>query len=75
MATTYSDVDVVCPYFREQGAVTVSCEGPTDNTKLKVLFRDKNQKDIYMRLRCCDDYGMCKLAMMQEARYAKKNKQ
>jgi hypothetical protein len=69
MATTYADVEVVCPFFREQAAVTVTCEGPTDNTKVKLLFYSKNQKDIYMQLRCCGAYHGCRLAKMAEGKY------
>lgn len=69
MATTYKDVEVKCPFFNSQSSTSVVCEGPTNNTKLKVLFYSSEQKDVYMRLRCCNGYKGCRVAKMAEGKY------
>lgn len=69
--------DVVCPYFRKEVSVAISCEGWWGkDSRVKLCFADGRQKKSYMhrRCECMDGYGKCLVAKALEHKYAKETK-
>lgn len=66
--------DVVCPYFRKEVSVAISCEGWFGpDTRVKLCFPDGERKERYMqrRCRCMGGYKRCLVARALEHKYAK----
>ena len=69
MATTYKDVDVICPFFREQAAKYISCEGLTEDSIIKLWFRVQKSKELHSDVFCEGKYKNCEIYRMLEAKY------
>lgn len=69
MSTTYKDVDVLCPFFREQKVQGISCEGLTEDSILKLCFNSPNSKCLHMKVFCQRKYKNCEIYEMLEKKY------
>lgn len=69
MATTYKDVDILCPFFKELAPKGISCEGLTDDSIIKLWFNSPKSKDLHANIFCCNRYQNCEIYRMLEAKY------
>lgn len=69
MATTYKDVDIQCPFFKELTNKGISCEGLTDDSLIKLWFSSPKSKLYHTRVFCENEYKKCPIYRMLEAKY------
>lgn len=69
MATTYKDVDIKCPFFRELSNKGISCEGLTSDSIIKLCFSSPKGRDYHVRELCSHRYKNCAICKMLEAKY------
>lgn len=69
MATTYKDVDIKCPFYKEQAARSISCEGLTDDSIIKLWFTSPKSKCLHMDIFCSKRYKNCEIYTMLEKKY------
>lgn len=67
----YKGRDVVCPYWREEDALSVTCEGWLDDTTVRIRFADKRSKAVFCAHRCrdMDGYKRCPTAAAAEKKW------
>ena len=65
--------DVVCPYYRKDVSVAISCESWLTGGVVKLCFPDGDTKKSYLRKRCecLEGYSKCLIARALEHKYAK----
>ena len=59
MATTYKDVKIQCPFFKELTNKSISCEGLTDDSIIKLWFNSSKSKDLHAGVFCSRKYKNC----------------
>lgn len=69
MATTYKDVEVQCPFFKELTKKGISCEGLTDDSIIKLWFNSPKSKELHSEVFCQKKYKNCEIYRMLEAKY------
>lgn len=69
MPTTYKDVDIKCPFFKELAARSISCEGLTDDSIIKLWFNSPKSKDLHVEVFCQNKYKNCELYRMLVEKY------
>lgn len=69
MATTYKDVDVLCPFFKENKEKGISCEGLTEDSILKLCFNTQKEKELHLKVFCQGKYKNCEIYNMLERKY------
>jgi hypothetical protein len=69
MPVQYEDVDVLCPFFKRQTVVSISCEGLTDDMGIKLCFQNAKAKDIHAEVFCNCKYKNCEIYGMVEKKY------
>lgn len=69
MATTYKDVEIQCPFFKELTKKGISCEGLTDDSIIKLWFNSPKSKDLHAEVFCQRKYKNCEIYRMLEAKY------
>lgn len=69
MPTTYKDVDVKCPFFKELTKKAISCEGLTDDSTIKLCFAAPKSKDLQLEVFCNKKYKYCEIYTMLEKKY------
>lgn len=62
---------VVCPFYKTQRDMTVTCEGLHKKQDIKMLFKNKRDKERHLEKYCeCADYlNRCKLAYILQQKY------
>lgn len=63
--------DVVCPYFRREDSISISCESWVRGATGKLCFRTGEEKRAYMarRCKCMEGYPRCLVARINERKY------
>lgn len=63
--------DVVCPYFRREDSISISCESWVQGATGKLCFRTGEEKRAYMarRCKCMEGYSRCLVARINERKY------
>lgn len=64
MATDWKDYYAKCPFFLRSGNKKISCNGVSDGTLLTWEFDRTEDKEIQMRVFCCDKYQNCEVYRM-----------
>lgn len=69
-------VDVVCPFWRCETPLTITCEGWMAGCDVQLRFSGQGEKLAYMRRRCkrMDGWGKCLVAVGAGRKYEKKQK-
>lgn len=67
----YTGRDVVCPYWREEDATSICCEGWMEKTTVRIRFADKRSKAVFAARRCADmdGYKRCPMAKAAEEKW------
>jgi hypothetical protein len=61
---------VMCPFYHNEDALIIYCEGVTDGTVIHLAFNDKDQKKDYKKEYCCTPrYEKCLLCKMLNSKY------
>ena len=59
-----------CPYYRKHTEVTISCEGPANQSRLTLEFASRAQREHYQEKTCaCYLYRACPLALAASRKY------
>lgn len=69
MSTTYKDVEIKCPFFKEQNPKNISCEGLVDDSIIKLCFVSPKAKDTQTRIFCEKSYKNCEIYRILEKKY------
>ena len=69
MATTYKDVDIICPFYKEHIKCQISCEGITDDSLIKLWFNSPKAKAFHQEVYCENRYKYCEIYRMLEKKY------
>lgn len=69
MSTSKEDFLVQCPYYREDGAQVVRCEGVSRGNNLQLSFNGKRVKKAYKDRHCRDAWITCPIAKMLNEKY------
>ena len=69
MASTYKDVEVKCPFYKEQTARTISCEGITDDSIIKQYFSFPRSKELHVNVFCERKFENCEIYRMLVKKY------
>ncbi|MBR4457595.1 MAG: hypothetical protein IKS31_01415 [Clostridia bacterium] len=66
-APRYSGVQMVCPYFSREEAISISCQAKCSGMRCRLTFADKNKKQEWAK-RFCEtfQYWQCPLCEMQD---------
>lgn len=64
MATDWKDCYAECPFFLRSGNRKISCTGVSDGIRLSWEFDRADDKEIQMRVFCCDKYQNCEVYRM-----------
>ena len=52
---------VTCPFFRGHTVTDIGCEGITDETTIRLLFKNKQSRNRHEEIFCADKYTNCEL--------------
>lgn len=65
--------DVVCPFWRCETPLTITCEGWMAGCDVQLRFSGQGEKLAYMRRRCkrMDGWGKCLVAVGAGRKYEK----
>lgn len=62
----------ICPFYHNEDALVIYCEGVTDDTVIHLAFSKKEDKQEYKKALCCTPhYEKCLLANMLDSKYPK----
>ena len=68
----YVSKHVICPFYHNEDALVIYCEGVDNNTVIHLAFSKKEDKQDYKKALCCTpQYGKCRIAAMLDAKYPK----
>ena len=63
------DPSVLCPYYICETQKGIKCAGVEEGTALRMTFAESWHKRAYHDMRCCGQYGKCRIARMLDAEY------
>ena len=70
MATTYRGVDAKCPFYIQDSAKTIHCEGLSEGETIRRKFDDEVLCTRTFRGSCCGRYNECPVyKMITEIKY------
>jgi hypothetical protein len=69
MPTDFNDANIVCPFYLYSAKKSISCEGVTDGSRLKMLFDTHKDMHYYRCNYCSAKYKNCKIYSMLEKKY------
>lgn len=65
MSLSYRAKNVICPFYKADTVVTISCEGPFDAcVRIQMLFENKRGNELHFRAYCCQAYHYCEVYRM-----------
>lgn len=64
MATDWKDCYAKCPFFLRSGNRKISCSGVSDGIRLSWEFDNAEDKEIQMRVFCCEKFQNCEVYRM-----------
>lgn len=59
-----------CPFYHNQEAWMVVCEGVSDGNTIHLCFGDSKRADEYRKEFCCGNYKKCIICQMLYGKYA-----
>lgn len=69
MPTTYKDVEILCPFYKEQAKQSISCEGLVDDSTIKLWFNYPKAKCLHAQVFCQKKYKNCEIYSILEKKY------
>lgn len=63
--------DVICPFYKKNKGMMISCEGITDECSIHLHFRNQAACMQQMDIFCCERYKNCEIyEAVMKAKYA-----
>lgn len=59
--TQWGAEEVKCPFFRSHTYVEILCEGVTDDSTIRMLYRNRKGREKQERIFCADRYKNCEI--------------
>lgn len=59
IATSWEGAEVGCPFYRENQAVAIKCEGPMDGSGVTISFLTKERRKAAMAAYCKRNWKQC----------------
>jgi hypothetical protein len=69
LPTMFNEAHVLCPFYKFSATTSITCEGITDDSDLKLFFKDKKRMRFHREVFCCSKYKNCELYSMLEKKY------
>lgn len=69
MSTSYRDALIKCPFYKESAKKSISCEGLTEDSIIKLLFNSPKKMVMHCRIFCEHRYKACEIYNMLEKKY------
>ncbi|MBR4864723.1 MAG: hypothetical protein IKU07_09110 [Oscillospiraceae bacterium] len=69
MTRTYEDANVGCPYYNEEGAKQIICEGLQDRATMQQHFLSRGDKMDFKKHYCCNAWKSCPLTKALNQKY------
>lgn len=69
MARYQNDVEIQCPFYKNIGMKSITCEGITDDCVTKILFNTLQLRDEHCKIFCECKYQNCEIYTMLEKKY------
>ena len=69
MAKQCNDCNVLCPFYCNFGKRSITCEGITSTSVIRLCFNDVADRDIQRKIFCCNNYSFCEIYRMLEKKY------
>lgn len=60
---------ILCPFYKKHDGVVITCEGITDDSTLKLCFRNKIGERIQQKTFCEKAYKNCEIYRMINSKY------
>lgn len=70
---SYFSSDILCPFYHDDDAQKIKCEGVVDGNTIHVTFGSSTKARQYKRDYCCKEYKECRIAKMLYAKYAEED--
>jgi len=58
---SFKQVDVQCPFYKNDGGKRITCEGLVDKSNISLGFLNWSDYEIHMRTFCCKHYKNCEI--------------
>ena len=69
MNQTYEDANVGCPYYNEESARRIICEGLSDHSTTQQIFPARDEKVRFKQTHCCANWKSCPLTKALNEKY------
>lgn len=69
MPRTYNEALILCPFYQSMGYKSITCEGITEDSIIKVTFNTPDKRDEHRNLFCEKRYKNCEICAMLEKKY------
>ena len=71
---SYRQVEVMCPFYRTDGKLSITCEGFGDSRCLKQVYRKKEHYETQLTVFCCGHFEKCEVyRLLMETKYEEEN--
>ena len=64
-----NDGDILCPFYIARTRMSITCEGLTDDSIIKLLFITHETKRMHRKTFCAGRYKACEIYKMLERKY------
>lgn len=64
MGTDWKSVNVKCPFYIDEDAASIKCEGMMPKSTLRQRFRNVRDKDFTKMVHCEKKYAQCPIYLM-----------
>lgn len=61
MRTQWGAEEIKCPFFRSHTNVEILCEGVTDDSTIRMLFRNRKGRERQEQIFCAGRYENCEI--------------
>ena len=63
---------IICPFFRGNNPTEIGCEGITESSTLRLIFRCRADRHQHETIFCADHYNCCELYRAITQQYEEK---
>ena len=67
---SYEQVDVRCPFYKDDGIQRIVCEGLVNNSSIILTYQNKVDCKLQKKVFCCNNYMKCEVyRMLMSSKY------
>lgn len=59
--SAYDAIEIMCPFFRSHERQVISCEGITEDSVVRLVFKTREARDRQERIFCGGAYEKCEI--------------